>query len=73
VFRKHHPNEPNQYSFFDYRVPKSLERGLGWRVDHILATAPLAQKSVDCYIDLEPRKAEKPSDHTPIMAEFKIK
>ena len=72
VFRKHHPNEPNQYSFFDYRVPKSLERGLGWRVDHILATVPLAKKSVDAYIDLEPRKAEKPSDHTPIVAEFKL-
>jgi exodeoxyribonuclease-3 len=72
VFRKHHPNEPNQYSFFDYRVPKSLERGLGWRVDHILATAPLAKKSVGAYIDLEPRKTEKPSDHTPIVAEFKL-
>ena len=72
VFRKHHPGEPGQYSFFDYRVPKSVERGLGWRVDHILATAPLAKKSVDCHIDLEPRKAEKPSDHTPIVAEFKL-
>jgi exodeoxyribonuclease-3 len=51
-------------------VPQSLERGLGWRVDHILATTPLAKKSVDSYIDLEPRKAEKPSDHTPIVAEF---
>jgi exodeoxyribonuclease-3 len=72
VFRKHHPGEPNQYSFFDYRVPKSVERGLGWRVDHILATESLAKKSVDCYIDLEPRMAEKPSDHTPLVAEFKI-
>ena len=72
VFRKHHPNEPNQYTFFDYRVPKSMERGLGWRVDHILATAPLAKKSIDSYIDLEPRKAEKTSDHTPLVAEFKL-
>jgi len=72
VFRKHHPGEPGQYSFFDYRVPKSVERGLGWRVDHLLATAPLAKKSVNAWIDLEPRKAEKPSDHTPIVAEFKL-
>jgi exodeoxyribonuclease-3 len=41
-------------------------------VDHILATAPLAKKSVGAYIDLEPRKTEKPSDHTPIVAEFKL-
>ena len=72
VFRRHHPGKPGQYSFFDYRVPKSVERGLGWRVDHILATVPLAKKSVAAWIDLEPRKAEKPSDHTPIVAEFKL-
>jgi exodeoxyribonuclease-3 len=70
VFRKHHPGEAKQYSFFDYRMPKAVERKLGWRVDHILATAPLAATSVRCDIDLEPRMAEKPSDHTVVMAEF---
>lgn len=67
VFRKHHPDEAGLFTFFDYRVPRAVDRGLGWRVDHILATAPLAETSVEAYIDLEPRKAEKPSDHT-IMA-----
>lgn len=70
VFRKHHPGEPQQYTFFDYRVPQTLERGLGWRIDHILATKPLAEKSQSCSIDLEPRRAEKPSDHTILVAEF---
>ncbi len=70
IFRKHHPGEGGQYTFFDYRVPKAVERGLGWRVDHILATRPLAEKSVDCWIDMEPRKATKPSDHTPLVARF---
>ncbi len=72
IFRKHHPGEPHQYTFFDYRVKAAAERGLGWRVDHILATAPLAEKSVACWIDLEPRMAVKPSDHTPLVAEFEI-
>jgi exodeoxyribonuclease-3 len=72
VFRKHHAGEPGQYTFFDYRIPKTVERGLGWRVDHILATAPLAAKSVDSYIDMKPRTAEKPSDHTILVAEFKL-
>jgi len=72
IFRKHHPNEAGQYTFFDYRVPKTVERGLGWRVDHILATAPLASRSVNAYIDMKPRTAEKPSDHTILVAEFKI-
>jgi len=70
VFRKHHPREPGEYTFFDYRVPKAVERGLGWRVDHILATPPLADRSTDCWIDIEPRLATKPSDHTPLVAEF---
>ncbi len=71
VFRKHHPGEAGQYSFFDYRVPKSVERGLGWRVDHVLATPVLAARSTHCFIDMEPRLAERTSDHTILVAEFK--
>ncbi len=72
VFRKHHPGEPGQYTFWDYRVPRALERNLGWRVDHIWATAPLAGKSVAAWIDREARRAEKPSDHTFLVAEFEL-
>ena len=72
IFRKHHPGEPKQYTFFDYRFPGTVERGLGWRVDHILATAPLAKKSVGSAIDMNPRLAEKPSDHTILQAEFSV-
>jgi exodeoxyribonuclease-3 len=72
LFRKFHPGEPGQYTFFDYRVPKSVERGLGWRVDHILATQPLAEKSISCMIDINPRLVDKPSDHTILIAEFKL-
>ncbi|HEU68386.1 MAG TPA: exodeoxyribonuclease III [Candidatus Acetothermia bacterium] len=70
VFRKHHPGEPGQYTFWDYRVAGALERNVGWRVDHIWATRPLAQRSVRSWIDREARRAEKPSDHTFLVAEF---
>ena len=70
IYRKHHPHEPNQYTFFDYRAPGTVEKGLGWRVDHILATSPLAEKSIRSEIDMKPRLAEKPSDHTILYAEF---
>ncbi|TFG37206.1 MAG: exodeoxyribonuclease III [Syntrophobacterales bacterium] len=72
VFRKHHPDEPGHYAFFDYRVPNAVERGLGWRVDHILATPVLAEYSLNAFIDKEPRLTEKPSDHTVMVAEFGI-
>ncbi|MCK9274692.1 MAG: exodeoxyribonuclease III [Syntrophales bacterium] len=70
IFRIHHREERGLYTFFDYRVPRSLERGLGWRVDHILATGCLKDRSKDCYIDLDARRMEKPSDHTILVAEF---
>jgi exodeoxyribonuclease-3 len=70
VFRKHHPDETGRYTFFDYRVPGAVKRGLGWRIDHILATPPLAARSIRCDIDMNPRLAEKPSDHTVLFAEF---
>jgi exodeoxyribonuclease-3 len=70
LFRRHHPAEPDRYTFYDYRVPQAVKRGLGWRIDHILATPALAARSVRCEIDLEPRLAEKPSDHTILLADF---
>jgi len=69
VFRTH-CSEPGHYTFWDYRARNSFKRNLGWRLDHIMATEPLAKKSIACYIDKEPRLAERPSDHTPIIAEF---
>ncbi len=73
VFRKHHPDEPGQYTFFDYRVRDSVGRNLGWRVDHLLATRALADKSAECRIDLNTRTGEKPSDHVVIYATWKGK
>jgi len=70
MFRLRHPGETGRYTLFDYRVPDAVKRGLGWRVDHILATAPLAAKLLDCDIDMAPRLAERPSDHTILTAEF---
>ncbi len=69
IFRKHHPGE-ELYSFFDYRIKNAVQRNLGWRIDYVLATKFLAEKSVSCDIDLEPRMMEKPSDHTFMIAEF---
>lgn len=71
VFRRHNP-EQRAYTFWDYRIPRSFKRGLGWRVDHIWATECLAEKSTRAWIDTKPRQLEKPSDHTFILAEFDL-
>ena len=71
VFRKHRP-QPGQYSFFDYRTPNAARRKMGWRIDHILATPCLARRSRDAFIDLKPRLAGRPSDHTFVVADFDV-
>jgi exodeoxyribonuclease-3 len=70
VFRMH-CKETGRYTFWDYRL-NSFQRNLGWRIDHIMTTKSLADKCTDCYIDKQPRFAERPSDHTPIIAEFDL-
>ncbi len=69
VFREHEP-AGDHYTFWDYRIPNALKRKMGWRIDYILATAPLAEKAVSVRIDTEARMLEKPSDHTFLVAEF---
>ncbi len=71
VLRKHRP-EAGLYTFWDYRIPNALKRKMGWRIDYIFASTPLAEKCKNVWIDLEARTAEKPSDHTFLVAEFEM-
>lgn len=68
VFRKLH-GEGRFYSWWDYRM-NAFRKNMGFRIDHIWATPPLAELATSIYIDKEPRKLEQPSDHAPVVAEF---
>ena len=72
LFRRRHPDEPGHYSYWDFRVRGAVGRNIGWRIDHVMATPAIATKSRDCWIDVEARKAERPSDHTFVVAEFDL-
>lgn len=54
------------YSWWDYRM-MAFRRNMGLRIDHILISPALQCSS--CSIDKAPRKLERPSDHTPVIAE----
>jgi exodeoxyribonuclease-3 len=71
VFVKLYPTR-QQYTFWDYRAPSSLAANKGWRIDHMMATATLAEKCTKADVDVEPRRAKEPSDHTFLWAEFSI-
>jgi exodeoxyribonuclease-3 len=58
-----------QFTWWDYRL-NAFGRGWGLRIDHILLAPRLVPKCRACFIDLEPRKRERPSDHAPVIAEL---
>jgi exodeoxyribonuclease-3 len=70
TFRAKYPDRV-QYTFWDF-FRDSFARDKGWRIDHILATPPLAAKCKDVVVDLTPRRAPSPSDHTVVVAEFDV-
>ena len=55
------------FSWWDYRA-LGFRLNKGVRIDHILLSAPLAQRCSACEIDKVPRKWEQPSDHAPVTA-----
>jgi exodeoxyribonuclease-3 len=69
VLRRYHP-EPQVYTYWDYRARNAVQRKLGWRVDHLLATPVLADRSTRAWVDEGARLVERPSDHTFLAAEF---
>jgi exodeoxyribonuclease-3 len=61
----------NSYSWWDYRAA-AFRRNMGLRIDLILASQSLSGACTACLIDREPRSLERPSDHAPVVAEFKL-
>ncbi|HSQ04416.1 MAG TPA: exodeoxyribonuclease III [Burkholderiales bacterium] len=57
------------FTWWDYRL-NAFRRKMGLRIDHILLSRELAARCSACVIDIEPRRAERPSDHAPVMAEI---
>lgn len=69
-YRTLHPEDKN-YSWWDYRM-NAFKRNRGLRIDHVLASAAFAKYCLACHIDKAPRGLERPSDHAPVVAQFKL-
>ena len=72
TYARENPGE-RLYSWFDYRS-RGFERDprRGLRIDLILATKPLAKDLTSTGIDYDIRGSERPSDHCPIWADFRL-
>lgn len=65
-------DQPEQtYSWWDYRM-QAFRRKMGLRIDIILISKDMAKTCSQCYIDIEPRRQERPSDHAPVILELVI-
>ncbi len=69
VFREFDQPEKS-FSWWDYRAAM-FRRNAGLRIDLILTSAAMTGRCKASYIDREPRTWERPSDHTPVIAEFR--
>ena len=66
VYRSYHP-EPGRYSWWDYRAG-DFHKNFGMRIDQLLATRAVAERTVWTEIDREARKGKPtPSDHAPVV------
>jgi exodeoxyribonuclease-3 len=72
-YRSMNPQDDRSYSWFDYRS-RGFEQDpqSGLRIDLILASDPAMSDLAGTGIDFDARAFEKPSDHCPIWADFKL-
>jgi exodeoxyribonuclease-3 len=70
VFRQFDQQE-KVFSWWDYRAGR-FRRNAGLRIDLILTSPALAKLCTASYVDRAPRGWQRPSDHTPVIAEFSL-
>lgn len=68
TFRRRHP-DAGLFSYYDYQAGRFHKRQ-GIRIDFLVATEPLANRSVLDVVDRNGRKGTKPSDHAPVIAVY---
>jgi exodeoxyribonuclease III len=69
AYRRHHA-EPGRYTWWDYRAG-NFHKNFGMRIDHLLVTLPVGERTVWAEIDREARKGKPvPSDHAPLVVDI---
>jgi exodeoxyribonuclease-3 len=59
---------PHPFTYWDYRGG-AFHKGMGMRIDLVLANAALAGAVTDAVVDREARKGKGPSDHAPVIVD----
>jgi exodeoxyribonuclease-3 len=70
VFRRRY-DAGGLFSWWDYRAG-NFHKGKGMRIDLMLMTGPLAERTTGILIDRNARKGKAPSDHAPLVADVAL-
>ena len=72
--RAHHPDPEKLFTWWSYRSPDWTANNRGRRLDHIWASKDVAavSQAKAFHIHVPCRSWEKPSDHVPVVAGFKL-
>jgi len=69
---RHFNRDEIGYTWYGYRgIGSQVDKGHGLRLDYFLTNKSAGHLVKNCYIDMEPRLAEKPTDHTGLVLEIK--
>ena len=68
VVRDRWPTE-RVFTYWDYRAGM-FHQDLGMRIDLVLASASVAERSRAAWVDRQARKGTKPSDHAPVIVDL---
>jgi exodeoxyribonuclease-3 len=59
------------FTYWDYRAGM-FHKGMGMRIDLVLASKQVAGAVRDAYVDREARKGKGPSDHAPVVVDVDL-
>jgi len=69
TFRRVYPDQDRLYTYWDYRAG-DFHQHRGMRIDHVLATRPVADRVTWAVVDRNARKGSGPSDHAPLIVDL---
>jgi exodeoxyribonuclease-3 len=69
-FRHVHPDATKVFSWWDYRRG-DFHEGRGMRIDLVLASPSVVERTEWCVIDRNARKGKQPSDHAPVIVDLR--
>ena len=71
VLRQLHPDQSGPYTWWSWRG-KAFDNDSGWRIDHHLASKPLAARAISGWVERAATYQERISDHSAVVIDYDL-